>query len=47
MAGDVEVAPGDLIRFGLSHPCTAFDKWREIPLVDDDLRVVDVLHTYF
>jgi D-serine deaminase-like pyridoxal phosphate-dependent protein len=47
VAGDVEVKPGDLIRFGLSHPCTAFDKWREIPLVDDDLRVVDVLHTYF
>jgi D-serine deaminase-like pyridoxal phosphate-dependent protein len=47
VTGDVAVKPGDLIRFGLSHPCTAFDKWREIPLVDDDLRVVDVLHTYF
>jgi D-serine deaminase-like pyridoxal phosphate-dependent protein len=43
----VEVRPGDLLRFGLSHPCTAFDKWREIPVVDDDHRVVDVLHTYF
>jgi D-serine deaminase-like pyridoxal phosphate-dependent protein len=42
----VPVAPGDLLRFGLSHPCTAFDKWREIPLVDDEHRVVDVLHTY-
>jgi D-serine deaminase-like pyridoxal phosphate-dependent protein len=47
VADGVGVSPGDLIRFGLSHPCTAFDKWREIPLVDDDLRVVDVLHTYF
>ena len=47
VAPDVEVEPGDLIRFGLSHPCTAFDKWREIPVVDDDHRVVDVLHTYF
>jgi D-serine deaminase-like pyridoxal phosphate-dependent protein len=43
----VAVTPGDLLRFGLSHPCTAFDKWREIPVVDDDLHVVDVLHTYF
>ncbi len=43
----VSVAPGDLLRFGLSHPCTAFDKWREIPVVDDGHRVVDVLHTYF
>jgi D-serine deaminase-like pyridoxal phosphate-dependent protein len=43
----VTVRPGDLVRFGLSHPCTAFDKWRHIPLVDDEHRVLDVLHTYF
>ena len=41
------LAPGDLVRFGISHPCTAFDKWRHIPVVDDDHRVVDVLQTYF
>ncbi|KUL24702.1 alanine racemase [Actinoplanes awajinensis] len=41
------VEPGDLIRFGISHPCTAFDKWRDIPVVDEERRVVDVLHTYF
>jgi D-serine deaminase-like pyridoxal phosphate-dependent protein len=41
------VAPGDLVRFGISHPCTAFDKWRAIPLVDDADVVVDVLRTYF
>jgi D-serine deaminase-like pyridoxal phosphate-dependent protein len=40
-------AVGDLLRFGLSHPCTAFDKWRFIPVVDDENVVVDVLHTYF
>lgn len=40
-------AVGDLIRFGLSHPCTAFDKWRFIPVADDADVVVDVLHTYF
>lgn len=39
-------AVGDLLRFGLSHPCTAFDKWRFIPVADDDDVVVDVLHTY-
>lgn len=43
----VDVAPGDLVRFGISHPCTAFDKWRAIPLVDDADVVVDVLRTYF
>jgi D-serine deaminase-like pyridoxal phosphate-dependent protein len=45
--GSAPVTPGDLIRFGVSHPCTAFDKWRDIPVVDDEHRVVDVLHTYF
>ncbi|WP_229402703.1 alanine racemase [Micromonospora okii] len=42
-----EVRPGDLVCFGISHPCTAFDKWRFIPVVDDDYTVVDVLDTYF
>ena len=26
---------GAVVRLGLSHPCTAFDKWRLIPLIDD------------
>jgi D-serine deaminase-like pyridoxal phosphate-dependent protein len=41
------VEPGELVRLGVSHPCTAFDKWRVVPIVDDDHRVVDLLHTYF
>ncbi|GAA3342740.1 alanine racemase [Amorphoplanes nipponensis] len=40
-------AVGELVRFGLSHPCTAFDKWRFIPVADERDVVVDVLHTYF
>jgi D-serine deaminase-like pyridoxal phosphate-dependent protein len=39
--------PGDLVRFGISHPCTAFDKWRAIPVVEDDDTVSDVLETFF
>jgi D-serine dehydratase len=38
---------GDLIGSGISHPCTAFDKWRSILVVDDDYRVVDAVRTYF
>jgi D-serine deaminase-like pyridoxal phosphate-dependent protein len=42
---------GDVVRLGLSHPCTAFDKWRLIPVVSDvdepDPVVVDLIHTYF
>jgi D-serine deaminase-like pyridoxal phosphate-dependent protein len=41
------VRPGDLIRFGISHPCTAFDRWRVIPVVDDSYVVTDLLRTYF
>jgi D-serine deaminase-like pyridoxal phosphate-dependent protein len=42
-----EVGPGELVHLGISHPCTAFDRWRVIPVVDDDYLIVDVLHTYF
>lgn len=34
---------GDLVGFGISHPCTTFDKWRKIVLVNDDY---DILGTY-
>ena len=46
-AGAAPPLPGDLLRFGISHPCTAFDKWRAIPVVEEDGTVTDVLHTYF
>jgi D-serine dehydratase len=42
-----ELAVGDLVGCGVSHPCTAFDKWRLLPVVDDDYRVVDAVLTYF
>ncbi|HZK74287.1 MAG TPA: amino acid deaminase [Clostridia bacterium] len=38
---------GDLVGCGISHPCTAFDKWRLIPVVDDAYRVLDAILTYF
>ena len=54
-ASPVAAAPapgvGEVLRLGLSHPCTAFDKWRIIPMVDDasatDPLVVDLVRTYF
>jgi len=42
-----ELSPGDLVELGISHPCTAFDKWRAIPVVDAERRVTDVIATYF
>ncbi|WP_345830291.1 alanine racemase (plasmid) [Pantoea sp. BRR-3P] len=38
---------GDWVGCGISHPCTAFDKWRYLPLVDDDYCVTDSLETAF
>jgi len=38
---------GDRIGLGLSHPCTTFDKWRWIAVVDEDYRVVDAVVTWF
>jgi len=37
----------DLIGLGISHPCTTFDKWRLIPLVNSNYDVVDCIHTFF
>jgi len=42
-----DLGPGDLVCLGISHPCTTFDKWRAIPVVDDDYTVVDVVRTFF
>ena len=42
-----ELKVGDRVILGLSHPCTTFDKWRWMPIVDDDYRVVDALVTHF
>ncbi|HYJ55099.1 MAG TPA: amino acid deaminase, partial [Mycobacterium sp.] len=38
---------GAWLRFGISHPCTVFDKWRMIPVLDPDDRVVDLIRTFF
>ena len=34
-------------RCGISHPCSMFDRWRLIPVVDDDDAVVEVVATFF
>ena len=54
-----ELRVGQVVRLGLSHPCTAFDKWRWIPVLaasgagaadagaDADPVVVDLVRTFF
>jgi len=43
---DASVEVGDWVGLGLSHPCTVFDKWQLIPVVDGS-TVVDFVRTYF
>ncbi len=44
---DARVAIGDLVGFGISHPCTAFQLWREALIVDDADRILDVYELRF
>ena len=42
---DLEV--GDWVGMGLSHPCTSFDKWQLIPVVEGNGTVTDFIRTFF
>lgn len=42
-----EIAIGDYVGLGVSHPCTTFDKWKVMWVVDDAYDVVDVITTRF
>ena len=48
-AADGAPAPqvGELVALGISHPCTTFDKWHWMPLVDEQYRVVDAAVMHF
>ncbi len=47
MTTPMALAVGDMIGCTISHPCTTFDKWRFLPVVDDDYRVIDAVTTFF
>ncbi|WP_229259612.1 amino acid deaminase [Duganella aceris] len=42
-----ELAVGDLVGCGISHPCTTFDKWPLLLAVDDDYGVRHAINTFF
>jgi len=44
---DDPLSVGDLVGFGIGHPCTTFDKWRVLLMVDGDYRVTEVVNTLF
>lgn len=51
LAPGAQAPVGTVVRLGMSHPCTAFDKWRLVPVIDDpdaeDPRVIGAVATYF
>lgn len=47
VTADARLTPGDVVGFGISHPCTLFDKWRVAAMVDDAGRVVEIITTDF
>jgi len=42
-----DVRVGDMVGFNISHPCLTFDKWRTLPILDEQYNVVDIVQTYF
>ncbi|GAA2456303.1 amino acid deaminase [Actinomadura vinacea] len=47
LPADSPAAPGDLVRLGISHPCTAHDRWLTAVIADDADTVVAVARCYF
>jgi D-serine deaminase-like pyridoxal phosphate-dependent protein len=41
------LALGDVLTFGISHPCSTFDRWRTLLEIDDEDTVVGVIETWF
>jgi D-serine dehydratase len=46
-AGHGGLAVGDLIAFGVRHACTGLDRWRWLPVLDDDDRVIEAIELIF
>lgn len=47
LSGATGLRCGEVVRLGITHPCTAFDKWPVIPVLDDEDQVIDVVTTLF
>jgi D-serine dehydratase len=47
LPGGSDLRVGDLLGCGISYPCCpGFQKWRAVPVVDDDYNVIDVVRSY-
>lgn len=44
---EADLRVGDVVRFGIAHPCTSFDRWPVIPVLGDDDTVIGAVTTHF
>ena len=44
-AGEVRV--GDWVGCGISHPCTMFERWTALPVINEEQQVTDLIRTFF
>jgi len=47
VSSDSQYRVGDLLGLGISHPCTTFDKWRLVYVVNERLDVTEGILTFF
>ena len=45
--GESPLRVGDMVAFGIGHPCTTFDKWQLLLAVDEAYTVRYALNTFF
>jgi D-serine deaminase-like pyridoxal phosphate-dependent protein len=46
VGADTCLEVGDWVDCGLSHPCTVFDKWQLVPVIEDGV-VIELIRTWF
>jgi D-serine dehydratase len=47
VSADSHYRVGDVVGLGISHPCTTFDKWRIVYVVNEGLDVTEGILTFF
>lgn len=47
LSPDTDLAVGDVVEFGISHPCTCLDRWRVFYGLNEDGQVCSAFQTYF
>jgi D-serine dehydratase len=47
MPPHADLQVGDMIALGVSHPCTTFDKWQLLYLVNERYDIESAIQTHF